>query len=98
MGITYSESNKAYEEPDRVLVHSKGRRDKAKTKTISFSGNLNQVFSAQKFIPIPKTIGKFLNTLNYNTSWSETQSEGTLLQQNFKKESFTFGLTKRLYF
>tara|TARA_B100000780_G_scaffold226702_1_gene165922 strand:+ start:282 stop:1676 length:1395 start_codon:yes stop_codon:yes gene_type:complete len=98
LGFTYSESNKAYEEPDRALVHSKGRRDKAKTKTISFSGNLNQVFSAQEFIPIPKTIGKFLNTLNYNTSWSETQSEGTLLQQNFKKESFTFGLTKRLYF
>ena len=75
-----------------------GRQDDSKTKTISFSGNLNQVFSAQKFIPISVGLGKFLNTLNYNTSWSETQSEGTNLQQNFKKESFTFGLTKRMYF
>ena len=75
-----------------------GRKDDVKTKTISFSGNLNQLFSAQKLIQIPSNIGVFLNTLNYNTSWADTQSEGTHLQQNFKKESFTFGLTKRLYF
>ena len=98
LGLTYSISDKDYIEPDAVLAGPMGRQDDSKTKTISFSGNLNQVFSAQKLIPIPETIGKFLNTLNYNTSWSETQSEGTNLQQNFKKESFTFGLTKRMYF
>jgi hypothetical protein len=98
LGLTYSVSDKDFVEADTILAGPMGRQDDSKTKTISFSGNLNQVFSAQKFIPIPKTIGKFLNTLNYNTSWSETQSEGTNLQQNFKKESFTFGLTKRMYF
>jgi hypothetical protein len=59
---------------------------------------VNQVVSAQKLIPIHNKIKSFLNTLNYNTSWSETQSEGTLLQHNYKKESFTFGLTKRVNF
>jgi len=98
LGLTYSISDKDFNEPDTVLAGLMGRKDDSKTKTISFSGNLNQVFSAQKFFPIPKNIGQFLNTLNYNTSWSETQSEGTNLQQNFKKESFTFGLTKRMYF
>ena len=98
LGLTYSVSDKDFNEADTVLAGPMGRQDDSKTKTISFSGNLNQVFSAQKFIPIPKTIGNFLNTLNYNTSWSETQSEGSNLQQNFKKESFTFGLTKRMYF
>ena len=98
LGLTYSVSDKDFFEPDSVLAGPMGRKDDSKTKTISFNGNLNQVFSAQKFIQIPKNIGQFLNTLNYNTSWSETQSEGTHLQQNFKKESFTFGLTKRMYF
>jgi hypothetical protein len=98
LGLTYSISGKDYFKPDSILAGTVGRRDDVKTKTISFSGNLNQVFSVQKFIPIPKSIGQFLNTLNFNTSWSETQSEGTHLQQNFKKESFTFGLTKRMYF
>ena len=98
LGLTYSISDKDYAEPDAVLAGPMGRQDDSKTKTISFSGNLSQVFSAQKFIPISVGLGKFLNTLNYNTSWSETQSEGTNLQQNFKKESFTFGLTKRMYF
>ena len=100
LGLTYSVSDKDYFEPDTVLAGPMGRKDDVKTKTISFNGNLYQVFSAQEYIKIPATspIGKFLNTLNYSSSWSETQSEGTNLQQNFKKESFTFGLTKRMYF
>ena len=98
LGLTYSVSDKDYNESDTVLAGVMGRKDDVKTKTISFSGNLNQLFSAQKLIQIPSNIGVFLNTLNYSTSWADTQSEGTHLQQNFKKESFTFGLTKRLYF
>ena len=98
LGLTYSVSDKDFVEADKVLAGKMGRQDDVKTKTISFNGNLNQVFSAQKLIPISKTLSEFLNTLNYSTSWSETQSEGTNLQQNFKKESFTFGLTKRMYF
>ena len=98
LGLTYSVSDKDYVEPDAILAGLMGRKDDVKTKTISFGGNLNQVISAQKLIPIPETLNNFFNTLNYNTSWSETQSEGTHLQQNFKKESFTFGLTKRIYF
>jgi len=98
LGLTYSISDKDYDTPDTVLAGPMGRQDDIKTKTISFSGNLNQLFSVQDIIPIREHIGKFLNTLNYSTSWSETQSEGSLLQHNYKKESFTFSLTKRMYF
>ena len=98
LGLTYSISDKDYDEPDDEFIHPSGRRDDIKTKTISFNGTVNQVVSAQKLIPIHNKIKSFLNTLNYNTSWSETQSEGTLLQHNYKKESFTFGLTKRVNF
>ena len=99
LALTYSISDKKYKEPDKVLIHpSISRKDDSKTKTISFSGNLNQLLSSQKFFPISGKFGNFLNTISFNTSWSETQSEGTLLQHNFNKESFSFGLTKRIYF
>ena len=42
---------------------------------------------------MPK-IENFFNTLYYNMSWSETNNEGSLLQHNYNKESFNFGLTK----
>ncbi len=99
LGLTYSISDKKHKEPDSEFIHpSFSRKDENKTKTISFSGNLNQLFSSQKFFPISEKFGNFLNTISYNTSWSETQSESSLLQHNYKKESFSFGLTKRIYF
>ena len=99
LGLTYSISDKKYKEPDSEFIHpSLSRKDDSKTKTISLNGNLNQLFSSQKFFPISAKFRDFLNTISYSTSWSETQSESTLLQHNYKKESFSFGLTKRIYF
>ena len=99
LGLTYSLSDKKHKKPDTVLIHPNiSRKDDSKTKTISFSGNLNQLFSSQKFFSVSEKLGNFLNTISYSTSWSETQSESSLLQHNYKKESFTFGLTKRIYF
>lgn len=99
LGLTFSISDKKYKEPDAVLIHpSISRKDDSETKTISFSGNLNQLLSAQKFFPISVRLGNFLNTISYSSSWSETDSDSTLLQHNYKKESFTIGLTKRIYF
>ena len=99
LGLTYSLSDKKHKEPDTVLIHPNiSRKDDSKTKTISLSGNLNQLFSSQKFFSVSEKLGNFLNTISYSTSWSETQSESSLLQHNYKKESFTFGLTKRIYF
>ena len=99
LGLTYSLSDKKHKKPDTVLIHPNiSRKDDSKTKTISLSGNLNQLFSSQKFFSVSEKLGNFLNTISYSTSWSETQSESSLLQHNYKKESFTFGLTKRIYF
>ena len=98
LGITYSLSDKDYQEADSFINSLIVRKDNTKSKTISLNGNLNQLISVQKILPISEKIGNFLSTLNYNTSWSDTESEGTLLQHNYTKESFTFGLTKRVYF
>ena len=54
--------------------------------------------NAQEKIKIPEKFGNFLNTLSYNMSWSETNNEGSLLQHNYDKETFNFGLTKRIYY
>ena len=94
LGLTYSISDKKYKEADTVFIHPTIiRKDDSETKTVSFSGNLNQLFSVKS-----EKLGMFLNTISYSASWSETRSESTLLQHNYKKESFTFGLTKRIYF
>ena len=99
LGLTYSISDKKHKEPDSVLIHpSISRKDDSETKTISFSGNLNQLFSSQKFFPISVKFGNFLNTISYSSSWSETDSDSSLLQHNYNKESFSFGFTKRIYF
>ena len=99
LGLTYSLSDKKYKEPDTVLIHPNiSRKDDSKTMTISFSGNLNQLFSSQNFFPVSEKLGNFLNTISYSSSWSDTQSESSLLQYDYNKESFTFGLTKRTYF
>ena len=94
LGLTYSISDKKYKEADTVFIHPTiTRKDDSETKTVSFSGNLNQLFPVKS-----EKLGMFLNTISYSTSWSETRSESTLLQHIYKKESFTFGLTKRIYF
>lgn len=98
LGLTYSLSDKDYQEADTFINSLIVRKDNLKTKTISFNGNLNQLISIKKILPVSEKTRNFLNTLNYNASWSETESEGSLLQHNYIKESFTFGLTKRVYF
>ena len=98
LGLTYSLSEKDYQDADTFINSLIVRKDNLKTKTISFNGNLNQLISIKKILPVSEKTRNFLNTLNYNASWSETESEGSLLQHNYIKESFTFGLTKRVYF
>ena len=87
LGLTYSISDKKYKEADKVFIHPTiTRKDDSETKTVSFSGNLNQLFPVKS-----EKLGMFLNTISYSTSWSETRSESTLLQHNYKRSLLHLG-------
>ena len=45
-----------------------------------------------------ENLENYLNTLSYSLSWSETNNNSNLLQNDYEKETFNFGLTKRVYF
>ena len=65
---------------------------------LSMNGSLGQIARSMPSIKLPDFITNQLNSLSYNMSWSETENEGSLLQHNYNKETFNFGLTKRIYY
>ena len=98
LGITYSHSDKSYDKADSFVNSSIIRNDQSDSYTLSLSGSLGQIARSQQAIEVPEKISNFLNTLSYNMSWSETNNQGSLLQHNYDKETFNFGLTKRIYY
>ena len=98
LGITYSHSDKSYDKADSFVNSNIIRNDQSDSYTLSLSGSLGQIARSQQAIEVPEKISNFLNTLSYNMSWSETNNQGSLLQHNYDKETFNFGLTKRIYY
>ena len=98
LGITYSHSDKSYDKADSFVNSNIIRNDQSDSYTLSLSGSLGQIARSQQVIEVPEKISNFLNTLSYNMSWSETNNQGSLLQHNYDKETFNFGLTKRIYY
>ena len=74
------------------------RREDSATHTVSMNGSLGQIVRSMPSIKLPDFVINQLNSLSYNMSWSETENEGSLLQHNYNKETFNFGLTKRIYY
>ena len=95
---SYSESDKDYDTRDSFLSSAITRRENSATHTVSMNGSLGQIARSIPSIKLPDFITNQLNSLSYNMSWSETQNEGSLLQHNYDKETFNFGLTKRIYY
>ena len=95
---SYSESDKDYDTRDSFVSSAITRRDDSATHTVSMNGSLGQIARSIPSIKLPDFITNQLNSLSYNMSWSETQNEGSLLQHNYDKETFNFGLTKRIYY
>ena len=97
--LSMSETDKQYDTADTEFVSNITRVDKSNSYTFSLNGNLGQV--ARSSLPSLKLNDFFtnqLNSLSYNMSYSETNNEGSLLQHNYNKETFNFGLTKRIYY
>ena len=95
---SYSESDKDYDTRDSFVSSAITRREDSVTHTVSMNGSLGQIVRSMPSIKLPDFITNQLNSLSYNMSWSETENEGSLLQHNYNKETFNFGLTKRIYY
>ena len=95
---SYSESDKNYDERDAFVSSDITRRDDSNTHTISMNGSLGQIARSMPALELPEFFMNQLNSLSYNTSWSETDNKGSLLQHNYNKETFNFGITKRIYY
>ena len=63
-----------------------------KSKLIHFLvfGNFDNLLKAEKY--------SFLKILFYNLSYSKINSESNIINFDYKKELFKFGLTKRVVF
>ena len=98
--LTYSYSNtdKQYDEKDSFVSSLLTREEESQSHTVSMNGSIGQIVRSMQSIKLPDSLMNQLDTLSYNMSWAETNNEGELLQHNYDKETFTFGLTKRIYY
>ena len=98
LGFSFTHSDKDYDEADSFINSNIVRKDETNTYSVSLNGSIGQIIRAQEKIKISEKLGNFLNTLSYSMSWAQTDNEGSLLQHNYDKETFNFGLTKRIYY
>ena len=70
LGLTYSHSDKSYDQADSFINSNIIRNDQVDSYTVSLSGSLGQVVRSQEKIKISEKVGNFFNTLTYNMSWS----------------------------
>ncbi|WP_440690714.1 hypothetical protein [Candidatus Pelagibacter sp. HIMB1782] len=97
-GISYSKTDKEYNQIDSFIHPSIIRNDNVENYTISLNGSLGQLFNSTKFIKTSQRIKENLNTFSYSLSLSETNNNSNWLQNDYEKKTFNFGLTKRIYF
>ena len=95
---SYSKSDKQYDEQDSFVSSLITREEESQSHTVSMNGSLGQIIRSMPSMKLPEWIMNQLNSITYNMSWAETNNEGRLLQHNYDKETFTFGLTKRIYY
>lgn len=95
---SYSKTDKQYDEKDSFVSSLLTREEESQSHTVSMNGSIGQIVRSMQSIKLPDSLMNQLDTLSYNMSWAETNNEGELLQHNYDKETFTFGLTKRIYY
>lgn len=98
LGLSYSITDKKYNQVDTFVHPTIIRKDDVKDYSISLNGSLGQISRSTELFKLPKSLENYLNTLSYSISWSETNSNSNWLQNDYEKETFNFGLTKRVYF
>ena len=98
LGLSYSITNKEYNQVDTFVHPTIIRNDDVENYSISLNGSLGQISRSTELFKLPENVENYLNTLSYSLSWSETNSNSNWLQNDYEKETFNFGLTKRVYF
>lgn len=88
--LTRSLNYNLYDKADTFIKSDTIRDDKIKTDTLSIFGNFDSLLKAEKY--------SFLKNLFYNLSYSKINSESNIINFDYKKELFKFGLTKRVVF
>lgn len=76
-----------YDKADTFVKSDTIRDDEIKTNSISMSGSLNQLLNYG-----------FLKNIFYSASYSEIRSKSNILNYDYNKDIFKFGLTKRITF
>ena len=95
---SYSESDKDYDTRDSFVSSAITRREDLATHTVSMNGSLGQIARSIPTIKLPEFITNQLNSFHTTCLGQKLQNEGSLLQHNYNKETFNFGLTKRIYY
>ena len=98
LGLSYSITNKEYDQVDTFVHPTIIRNDDVENYSVSLNGSLGQISRSTELFKLPENLENYLNTLSYSLSWSETNNNSNLLQNDYEKETFNFGLTKRVYF
>ena len=88
--LTRSLSYNLYDKSDTFVKSDTIRDDKIKTDTFSVFGNFDNLLKAEKY--------SFLKNIFYNLSYSNINSKSNIINFDYKKELFKFGLTKRVIF
>ena len=76
-----------YDKADTFVKSDAIRDDKIKTNSISMSGSLNQLLKLE-----------FLKNIFYSVSYSDIKSKSNILNYDYHKDIYKFGLTKRITF
>ena len=97
LGLSYTKTDKEYNQVDTFVHPTIVRDDNVENYSISLNGSLGQISNSLNFINLPERIKNYLNTLNYSMSWSETNNNSNWLQNDYEKETFNFGITKRIF-
>jgi len=98
LGLSYTKTEKDYNQVDTFVHPTIIRNDDVENYSISLNGSLAQVSNSIKFINLPEKFQNYLNSFTYSLSWSETNNNSNWLQNDYEKETFNFGLTKRVFF
>ena len=76
-----------YDKADTFVKSDTIRDDEIKTNSISLSGSLDQLLRLE-----------FLKNIFYSVSYSDIKSKSNILNYDYHKDIYKFGLTKRITF
>jgi len=88
--LSRSVNNNEYKKIDTFVKDDVIRDDEITTDTFSLNGNLDNLIKTKKF--------NFLKDIFYSASFSDIKSTSNILNYDYQKEIFKFGLTKRIMF